>query len=755
MEYCQQKVEHSKNNMWLVTTVFVLVVFSLLHQSMQIQRGICMNCRVTRSMYFQYCDHQYRQYFKYGDQIDIKNAKHNICNKCQCKLSEIKKFNPNENKITESKKRTKSFSERNEEGQARKRRRIRDSLEVQFESREEAIKQIKLMYPDLIIPESITTKIMENVDELFQQLNESRNTLTIDLFKILLNGISTSAAVNTFSYLNRNSVAKAKYSSRKSILFSMHYTPHDVHRTRISTTEKETIIQFWIKNTTPSPSRTIKLHPKAKENTEVHCVHWQMIGTKQLYLKYCAETIDPVSIGTFINLRPKFVKHGSMREGVCGTCRDGRTAERIVEQLQKKKTEYQQRINYLNAVNTALFHVQSGFACDHDHEMVTVARKGCPPNLPLDIHINNEYTRVSLLCDDISTKINIEQPKIDEYKKHQPIVEHQQRQYELQLENLHDHQAIVIMDFAATYQLGYKAVESTDEWFNKRSVQDLVIVVIIRQNDQYSRHYFDYLCEKESHDTLFVRQAWHHLLKTSDLFQNIDEILLWSDGGPHHFKIFRTLYLMWQLQHEYDITIQYNFFASAHGKSLCDAHIGVSKQRVRMVAKTEHDVDTVQQLRTVLLTLKNTTAIDLVSIDRTNRYDVEAFDSGIKKYHQFRFDDEPVVFCHELSNVGDGICEILQPIDDSSTQINVDETDAEIVVEYSTFDADAIINDDDCQKDEDLALEIALPAPSAAIFCNCQKGCKTKSCKCKQNGIHCGPLCHKKIIKGMTECENK
>jgi hypothetical protein len=127
------------------------------------------------------------------------------------------------------------------------------------------------------------------------------------------------------------------------------------------------------------------------------------------------------------------------------------------------------------------------------------------------------------------------------------------------------------------------------------SISDLYRIVVKREGNDYSRHYFDYLCEKESHDTLFVHQTWNHLFQSST-FTDVTEILLWSDGGPHHFKIYRTLYLMWQLQHEYGITIQYNFFASSLGKSLCDAHIGVSKQRDRSVAKSDHDIDTIEQL---------------------------------------------------------------------------------------------------------------------------------------------------------------
>jgi hypothetical protein len=74
----------------------------------------------------------------------------------------------------------------------------------------------------------------------------------------------------------------------------------------------------------------------------------------------------------------------------------------------------------------------------------------------------------------------------------------------------------------------------------------------------------------------------------------------------------------------------------------------------------------------VLLTLKNTTAIDLESIDRSKRYDIQAFDSGIKKYHQFRFDETPTIQCFELSNQGNPILEQLYPVDENDDNMHTD-----------------------------------------------------------------------------------
>jgi ABC-type uncharacterized transport system YnjBCD substrate-binding protein len=85
-------------------------------------------------------------------------------------------------------------------------------------------------------------------------------------------------------------------------------------------------------------------------------------------------------------------------------------------------------------------------------------------------HIEEKLTVTYDLLQEVNDKIKSLQPAINEFDFHHPIAEHQKEHYEDQLEKLQEGQAIVIIDFAATYQLNYRAVESHDEWFDKCSV---------------------------------------------------------------------------------------------------------------------------------------------------------------------------------------------------------------------------------------------------------------------------------------------
>lgn len=111
---------------------------------------------------------------------------------------------------------------------------------------------------------------------------------------------------------------------------------------------------------------------------------------------------------------------------------------------------------------------------------------------------------------------------------------------------------------------------------------------------------------------------------------------------------------MWQLQSKYKVRIHYHFFVSRYGKSLCDSHISVSKQHVRLVALSGTDIETVDQLVNVLMELNDTYAFNLGAIDRTLKYECLQFDDGIKKFHEFKFDKNlPLCFFRELSGDSD------------------------------------------------------------------------------------------------------
>ena len=62
---------------------------------------------------------------------------------------------------------------------------------------------------------------------------------------------------------------------------------------------------------------------------------------------------------------------------------------------------------------------------------------------------------------------------------------------------------------------------------------------------------------------------------------------IWTDGGPKHFKTSAALYfnlVTLKLRMENLQRIEWNFFASYHGKSACDGHTAYVKSTLVRLA---------------------------------------------------------------------------------------------------------------------------------------------------------------------------
>ncbi|MDR3548545.1 MAG: hypothetical protein P4M11_09845 [Candidatus Pacebacteria bacterium] len=114
-------------------------------------------------------------------------------------------------------------------------------------------------------------------------------------------------------------------------------------------------------------------------------------------------------------------------------------------------------------------------------------------------------------------------------------------------------------------------------------VQDCILVIEYYRTDGHlARRNLDFLCTDDSnkHDYHFVLQVWIYLFLHLELNTLFDQIIVWTDGGPHHFKT-RYCQFMWHalscLRFD-NKPIIHNFFASYHGHSLADGHAAVVKR---------------------------------------------------------------------------------------------------------------------------------------------------------------------------------
>ena len=164
----------------------------------------------------------------------------------------------------------------------------------------------------------------------------------------------------------------------------------------------------------------------------------------------------------------------------------------------------------------------------------------------------------------------------------------QRHQYELSRSNLQPKRLLVLMDFTSA-QLSTKPG-------GDKIVQDCIIVAEYIEHGQLQRINYDFLCDDESNknDYHFVLAVWVWLFMVEKLKDRFEEIEIWTDGGPHHFKT-KYCQFMWHalstLRFDRKRMI-HNFFASYHGGSLADGHAA----HVKKIMHSQYKISWQQRL---------------------------------------------------------------------------------------------------------------------------------------------------------------
>lgn len=222
--------------------------------------------------------------------------------------------------------------------------------------------------------------------------------------------------------------------------------------------------------------------------------------------------------------------------------------------------------------------------------------------------------------------------QIEAYKKHKAEVNHDQ--------------LLLIIDFAKIYL----------DVASEHVVECFVIVAMRRVVDHITTCFFDFLCAdpaSRTNDFFYVTHVFDYLFthRTIDLLQHRRNLIIWSDGGPHHFKTNFHINYLRMLAIDAGIHIQHHFFPSYHGHSLADGHAGTLKSAFRRSQiKVEGDrlkslqfiqgPKNVHELKSELQPkLRNTTIIPFDSIPRDARRKTKDIKiAHLKEMHRFTFD---------------------------------------------------------------------------------------------------------------------
>eukprot|EP00734_Pompholyxophrys_sp_LG126_P000261 Pompholyxophrys_sp_v1_NODE_77_length_2346_cov_4.460733.p2 type:complete len:140 gc:universal NODE_77_length_2346_cov_4.460733:772-1191(+) len=87
--------------------------------------------------------------------------------------------------------------------------------------------------------------------------------------------------------------------------------------------------------------------------------------------------------------------------------------------------------------------------------------------------------------------------------------------------------------------------------------QDLILVIYLAGG---RLKYFHYVGETSNtkNNINFVTAAWHNLLTTKNVFDGMRRVVIWSDGGPKHFRISACMQFFNFLKKNVLLDFQYN-----------------------------------------------------------------------------------------------------------------------------------------------------------------------------------------------------
>jgi hypothetical protein len=272
--------------------------------------------------------------------------------------------------------------------------------------------------------------------------------------------------------------------------------------------------------------------------------------------------------------------------------------------------------------------------------------------------------------------------EVRDYRLHKDTADHQASEYSRQKNSLKPGECLIVEDFAGRYIVCNDIEMTQKSFFARVGVPDLILVKYWRDEEggELKSETYDFFSKTEEKDDFhYVRSCWLYLLNNTEELDAFHTVRIWSDGGPKHFKIRRSIFLFSVLQDAYAKTFIWNFFQSCHGKGPCDGHTGVIKRKMKLEARKGNSIQNDREMFEFAKENVKSQSFFL-QIDRNKEYDCGTFKKGIHCFFEFSFSGVGVIKCRSLSGVGEYETQLVSAIDGESIppnfkQVNMDTTD--------------------------------------------------------------------------------
>jgi hypothetical protein len=223
---------------------------------------------------------------------------------------------------------------------------------------------------------------------------------------------------------------------------------------------------------------------------------------------------------------------------------------------------------------------------------------------------------------------------------------------------------ILVIDFKEKIRTKQTATQRQRDYFGGAymSLFNCTVYVVSSDGQIHSR-YIDILDELDTHqDTYWVQAAFRILVDhlqdlilefLVDLEEGLEEVVGWSDNGPHfHNALFVGGLLTW-LKNVMAVLVNWNFFEPGEAKSICDQHFAVVSGACKRFIGTGMVVVGVDDVRRIIQNLENT-VVCLNIVDRSQEPEEYMAFKMINSYKQFILKPgDDTIYCRKLTDTGD------------------------------------------------------------------------------------------------------
>lgn len=226
----------------------------------------------------------------------------------------------------------------------------------------------------------------------------------------------------------------------------------------------------------------------------------------------------------------------------------------------------------------------------------------------------------------LEKKINLdaeEKTKVSKYKNHLALVNHQNGAAKLDklVVSTDPRKILCIFDYTTIHDL------TTEKWRD--------MGVCVKHN---GKTFFVDNFANQSHDHHMTTSSWDATLtkiesKGISLTKDIDQFLIWSDGG---LKTKETLRYFQDLSTKFPVTVFSKFYSPYHGHSEADGHFGIGKMTMRRKADNG-PILSPEQVFDAFSSLKET-MVQMIDVQK-KKQEVLPLDCKIRKWFEFKFQE--------------------------------------------------------------------------------------------------------------------